>query len=148
MRNSAPWKFPGGTTIGSIIMVKTCPQTGLTDPWGSFGWPGPGVGMSQDQGAAESILAIDCGTTMTRVLLTDRVEGEHRLVARGIAPSTFAPPWSDMTVSVRWALDQLAEVTERRLVDAFSSKVQPLMSCPLRVKNQRQQQQMIISAAS
>ncbi|MGD9047747.1 MAG: glutamate mutase L [Anaerolineae bacterium] len=67
--------------------------------------------MTQDYVSAESILALDCGSTSTQALLIDQVDGEYRLVARAEAPSTVEPPWNDVVASVRQAVTQIAELT-------------------------------------
>jgi hypothetical protein len=67
--------------------------------------------MTQDYTSAESILALDCGSTTTQALLIDWVDGEYRLVARTEAPSTIEPPWNDMVASVRHAVTQMSELT-------------------------------------
>jgi hypothetical protein len=72
-------------------------------------------------GSVHSILALDCGSLFTRALLVDRIEGEYRLVARGDAPTTAGPPWSDLMAGVRQALAQITAVTGRRLVDEAGS---------------------------
>ena len=69
---------------------------------------------------------------MTRVFLIDRVAGEYRFVARGQAPSTFAPPWSDMTASVRQALNQVSEMSGRRFLD----EQDPVCPTPPEVKEE------------
>ncbi len=66
--------------------------------------------MTQDLMPAESILALDCGSTATQALLLDWVDGEYRLVARTEAPSTIEPPWNDVVASVRHAVAQMTEV--------------------------------------
>ena len=81
--------------------------------------------MAQDYMSIESILAIDCGSTLTRALLMDLVDGEYRLVARGEAPSTLEAPWNDVMASVRQALDQLADVTGWRLLDDRGQIISP-----------------------
>jgi hypothetical protein len=67
--------------------------------------------MTQDYKSVESVLALECGSTVTKAFLIDRVEGEYRLVARGEAPSTVEPPWSDVTASVRQAIEQVTDIT-------------------------------------
>jgi uncharacterized protein (TIGR01319 family) len=73
--------------------------------------------MSQDYLSIESILVIDCGSTTTRAILLDRVNGEYRFVARGEAPSTVEPPWNDVMASVRQALDGLSEIITWQFLD-------------------------------
>ncbi len=75
--------------------------------------------------AIESILAIECGSTTSRALLIDRVEGEYRLVARGEAPTTTVPPWNDVAVAVRQAIEQLTQVTGRPFLDPQGRIIQP-----------------------
>ncbi len=75
--------------------------------------------------AIESILAIECGSTTSRALLIDRVEGEYRLVARGEAPTTTVPPWNDVAVAVRQAIEQLTRVTGRPFLDPQGRIIQP-----------------------
>ena len=67
--------------------------------------------MTQDYVSAESILAVDCGSTTTQALLIDQVNGDYRLLARTEAPSTVEPPWNDVAASVRHALAKMTEVT-------------------------------------
>jgi len=81
--------------------------------------------MTQDYTSIESILAIDCGSTLTQALLVDRVGGEYRLVARAEAPSTVEPPWNDVMVSVRQAVGKLSEVTGWRFLDEQGQIVTP-----------------------
>jgi len=81
--------------------------------------------MTQDYATIESILAIECGSTITQVLLIDRVEGEYRFIARAEAPSTLAPPWNDVTAAVRQAIEQLADVTGWRFLDPQGRIIQP-----------------------
>lgn len=81
--------------------------------------------MTHDYTSIESILAIDCGCTITRAFLIDRIDGEYRLVARGEAPSTVEPPWSDVAASVRQALDQLSTVTGWRFLDERGQIISP-----------------------
>ncbi len=65
----------------------------------------------------ESILAIDCGSTLTRAFLISLIEGEFRLITWAEAPSSLGSPWSDMAVSVRQALGQIASMTGIRILD-------------------------------
>lgn len=81
--------------------------------------------MTHDYTSIESILAIDCGSTVTRVFLIDRVDNEYRLIAQNEAPSTVEPPWSDVTSSVRQALNQLSAVTGWRFLDERGQVITP-----------------------
>jgi uncharacterized protein (TIGR01319 family) len=74
----------------------------------------------------ESILAADCGSAMTSVVLIERVAAEgFRLIARGEAPSTFEAPWSDVTLGVRCAIGQIEELAARRLLDDQANLITP-----------------------
>jgi uncharacterized protein (TIGR01319 family) len=63
-----------------------------------------------------SILVADCGSTRTTVALIERVNGHHRLVARGEAISTHGSPWLDTTVGVRQAVRQIERLAGRKLL--------------------------------
>jgi hypothetical protein len=64
----------------------------------------------------DSILVADCGSTRTTVALIERVNGHHRLVARGETISTHRSPWLDMTVGVREAVRQIERLAGRKLL--------------------------------
>ncbi len=81
--------------------------------------------MSQDYRSAESILALDCGSTNTQALLLDQVGSEYRLVARAQAPSTVEPPWNDLMASVRQAVSQLSRITGWPLLDQRGQIITP-----------------------
>ena len=63
-----------------------------------------------------SILVADCGSTCTTVALIERVNGHHRLLARGEAIGTHRSPWLDMTVGVRKAIQQIERLVGRKLL--------------------------------
>jgi len=73
----------------------------------------------------ESILAADCGSTMTKVILIDKVEGQYRFVAQGEALTTIASPWADMLLGVRHAIGQIEEATGRLLLDEKGQLITP-----------------------
>ena len=52
----------------------------------------------------ESVLAIEVGAAVTRVVLFDVVEGQYRFVASGQAPSTAEAPFLDIGIGVREAI--------------------------------------------
>lgn len=82
--------------------------------------------MAHDlQMPSESILAIDCGSTTTRVTLFGEVGGEFRFIAGGEAPSTVEPPWNDVMASVRQAIRQLSEVTGWLFLDDRGQLITP-----------------------
>lgn len=65
---------------------------------------------------ADSLLAIDVGEINTRAVLFDVVDGRYRFLGIGIAPTTAGHPFRDVGEGVRHALDQLQEITGRKLV--------------------------------
>jgi hypothetical protein len=73
----------------------------------------------------ESILAIDVGAVLTKALLVARIEGAYRFVGRGEAPSTVEPPWLDVIAGVDHALEHLAAVTRRSLLDDHGHLITP-----------------------
>src|SRR5512134_1486118 len=66
----------------------------------------------------ESILAIDVGAAVTRVVLFDVVEGQYRFVASGQAPSTAEAPFGDIGIGVREAITNLQNITGSALLGA------------------------------
>lgn len=73
----------------------------------------------------ESILAADCGSTMTKVILMDKVEGQYRFVAQGEALTTIASPGADVLLGVRHAIGQIEEATGRLLLDEKGRLITP-----------------------
>ncbi|HET9589877.1 MAG TPA: glutamate mutase L, partial [Anaerolineales bacterium] len=55
----------------------------------------------------ESILAIDVGAAVTRVVMFDVVEGQYRFIAAGQASSTAEAPFKDIGIGVREAITNL-----------------------------------------
>ena len=64
----------------------------------------------------KSILAADCGSTTTTAILIEEVKGEHRLRAAGQAPSTYGPPWKDITLGVKEAIRHIEQAVGRMLL--------------------------------
>jgi len=64
----------------------------------------------------KSILAVDCGSTITTAVLIEEVKGEHRLKAAGQAPSTYGPPWKDITLGVKEAIRHIEQAVGRMLL--------------------------------
>ena len=73
----------------------------------------------------ESILAADCGSTMTKVILIDVIDGQYRFVAQGEALSTIEPPRADVLLGVRHAIGQIEEATGRLLLDEQGQLITP-----------------------
>ena len=65
---------------------------------------------------ANSLLVADCGTVFTKVSLLGLVEGQYRLMARGEAPTTIAPPHEDITRGIIQAINVIEFITGRHFV--------------------------------
>lgn len=77
---------------------------------------GPGSTSSQNPASASSILVADCGTTFTKVSLLGLVEGQYRLIARGVSPTTFSGPTANVTRGIIQAINEIEYITGRRFV--------------------------------
>lgn len=64
-----------------------------------------------------SVLATDCGSTTTKAILIEKVNGEYRLVVRGEAPTTVEAPFEDVTAGARNAIREVEELTGKKLLD-------------------------------
>ena len=67
--------------------------------------------------SAKSALAVDIGTTITRSLLFDVVNGRYRLIGKGTAPTTAGAPKFDVTGGIWRSLEELQRFTGRNLLD-------------------------------
>ena len=92
----------------------------------------------------DSILIVDCGTVITKLLLLERVGDAYQFVAQAETQTTGKPPWNDLSIGVVQGVQELESITGRTLyargriavpctgqegVDAFMvilSAVQPL----------------------
>ncbi|HIA02097.1 MAG TPA: hypothetical protein EYN66_09330 [Myxococcales bacterium] len=71
--------------------------------------------MSEHQ-ELRSILATDCGSTTTKAILIEKVDGEYRQTFRGEAPTTVEAPFEDVTRGVLNAAQEVAELSGRALI--------------------------------
>ena len=62
------------------------------------------------------ILATDCGSTTTKAILIQFVDGEYRQTHRGEAPTTVEKPFADVTMGVVNSVTEIGELANRRLV--------------------------------
>jgi uncharacterized protein (TIGR01319 family) len=62
-------------------------------------------------------LATDCGSTTTKAILIEYVNGEYRQTYRGEAPTTVEAPFDDVTVGARNAITEVEELSGRKLLD-------------------------------
>ncbi len=71
---------------------------------------------SSNPSSASSLLVADCGTVFTKVSLFGLVEGQYRLMARGEAPTTIAPPYEDVTKGIIQAINIIEFITGRHFI--------------------------------
>lgn len=71
------------------------------------------------------ILATDCGSTTTKAILIQRVDGVYRQTHRGEAPTTVEEPFADVTMGVVNSVTEVAELAERTLIDDGGRIIQP-----------------------
>ncbi len=78
-----------------------------------------------DQDKIRVILATDCGSTTTKAILIQKVDGVYRQTHRGEAPSTVEEPFADVTVGVVNSVTEVSELAGRRLIDENGRIIQP-----------------------
>lgn len=78
-----------------------------------------------DPKTANVILATDCGSTTTKAILIERTQGQYRQTHRGEAPTTVEAPFADVTIGVRNAVSEVAELSGRRLLDEAGRIIRP-----------------------
>ena len=71
------------------------------------------------------ILATDCGSTTTKAILIENVDGRYRQTWRGEAPTTVEQPVADVTVGVVNAVTEVGELAGRRLLDNQGQIIRP-----------------------
>ncbi|VAX36674.1 hypothetical protein MNBD_PLANCTO02-108 [hydrothermal vent metagenome] len=71
------------------------------------------------------ILATDCGSTTTKAILIEKVDGEYRQTFRGEAPTTVEEPAADVTVGVVNAVTEVGELAGRKLIDEKNQIIRP-----------------------
>jgi len=78
-----------------------------------------------DPAAINVILATDCGSTTTKAILIEKIDGEYRQTYRGEAPTTVEEPAADVTVGVVNAVMEVGELAGRRLIDDDERIIRP-----------------------
>jgi uncharacterized protein (TIGR01319 family) len=73
------------------------------------------------------IVATDCGSTTTKAILIEKIDGHYRQMHRAEAPTTVEEPVADVTIGVTNALTELQELAGRRLIDAQGQIIRPAM---------------------
>lgn len=81
--------------------------------------------MSLDPSQINVILATDCGSTTTKAILIEKVDGHYRQTFRGEAPTTVEQPVADVTVGVTNAATEVGELAGRRLIDDDGQIIRP-----------------------
>lgn len=71
------------------------------------------------------ILATDCGSTTTKAILIQKVNGEYRQTHRGEAPTTVEEPFADVTMGVINSVTEIQELAGRKLVDDDGNLIRP-----------------------
>ena len=64
----------------------------------------------------KTILATDCGSTTTKAILIEYLNGEYRLTHRGEAPTTVEAPFEDVTRGVLNAVMEIEELSGRTII--------------------------------
>ncbi|MBI4576646.1 MAG: glutamate mutase L [Planctomycetes bacterium] len=67
--------------------------------------------------ALNVVIATDCGSTTTKAILIERVDGVYRQTFRGEAPTTVERPFEDVTRGVLNAIAEVEELSGRRILD-------------------------------
>ena len=70
----------------------------------------------QDLNSIKVIVATDCGSTTTKAIMIEEVDGVFRQTFRGEAPTTVEEPFANVTVGVVNAVTELQELSGRRLI--------------------------------
>ena len=84
--------------------------------------------MDTTTGSAKSVIAVDIGSTITRVQFYDVVSGRYRFLAAGSAPTTTGAPVFDVTEGIWRALEELQYVTGRTLLSKKDGVIIPSTS--------------------
>lgn len=71
------------------------------------------------------ILATDCGSTTTKAILIEKIDGHYRQTYRGEAPTTVEEPAADVTVGVVNAVTEVGELAGRKLIDEQGQIIRP-----------------------
>ena len=78
-----------------------------------------------DPDKIEVILATDCGSTTTKAILIEKIDGVYRQTFRGEAPTTVEEPVADVTAGVANAVTEVGELSGRRLLGDDGRIIQP-----------------------
>ncbi|HIA71437.1 MAG TPA: methylaspartate mutase [Phycisphaerales bacterium] len=71
------------------------------------------------------ILATDCGSTTTKAILIEKIDGQYRQTYRGEAPTTVEKPFANVTIGVTNAVTEVGELAGRKLTNEDGTINQP-----------------------
>jgi len=71
------------------------------------------------------ILATDCGSTTTKAIMIEKIGEEYRQTFRGEAPTTVEAPFDDVTMGVLNAVQEVEELSGRKLLDDKGRIIKP-----------------------
>ncbi|MBT6268782.1 MAG: methylaspartate mutase [Phycisphaerae bacterium] len=71
------------------------------------------------------ILATDCGSTTTKAILIEKIDGQYRQTYRGEAPTTVEKPFANVTIGVTNAVTEISELAGRKLTNEDGTINQP-----------------------
>lgn len=78
-----------------------------------------------DPDSLQVILATDCGSTTTKAILIEKIDGVYRQTYRGEAPTTVEEPTANVTIGVVNAATEVGELAGRRLIDEHGQIIRP-----------------------
>jgi len=73
--------------------------------------------MKINKDSIRRIIATDCGSTTTKAILIEKINGSFRLIVRGEAPTTVEAPFEDVTRGVLNAVKEVEELTSKELLE-------------------------------
>ncbi len=73
--------------------------------------------MKKKLDQSKVILATDCGSTTTKAILIQHIDGEYRMTHRGESPTTVEAPFEDVTRGVLNAVMELEELSGIKILD-------------------------------
>ncbi|MEI8017047.1 MAG: glutamate mutase L [Schlesneria sp.] len=85
----------------------------------------PSFSRFPDPESLQVILATDCGSTTTKAILIEKIDGVYRQTYRGEAPTTVEEPTADVTMGVVNAATEVGELAGRRLIDEQGQIIRP-----------------------
>ncbi|WP_339742514.1 glutamate mutase L [uncultured Rubinisphaera sp.] len=71
------------------------------------------------------ILATDCGSTTTKAIMIEKIDGHYRQTYRGEAPTTVEEPTANVTIGVANAIAEIGELAGRKLLDENNEIIRP-----------------------